>query len=191
MANKRSVLLPCCIYCQLSTFVQKFVESSSNTHAHTHTHTTILRSSWILSRTTQVSRHQKGKTNLDLLEQEIVSGSGISWAIWKSAPWHSHINHASISPLSFFYRSDALSAAQPTESKHWRLESSSKLFRNCVVWMFLLESSVLCMFVEKFVNSSIVCALVCTDSGAIGFTLSYFILMYGKSKFLLLFTAVM
>jgi len=32
------------------------------------------------------SWHQKGKTNLDLLEQEIVSGSGISWAICKSAP---------------------------------------------------------------------------------------------------------
>jgi len=27
-----------------------------------------------------------GRTNLDLLEQEIVSGSGISWAICKSAP---------------------------------------------------------------------------------------------------------
>ena len=27
-----------------------------------------------------------GKTNLDLLEQETVSGSGISWAICKSAP---------------------------------------------------------------------------------------------------------
>ena len=39
-----------------------------------------------LSGTTQVSWHQKGKTNLDLLEQEIVSGSGISWAICKSAP---------------------------------------------------------------------------------------------------------
>jgi len=33
-----------------------------------------------------VSRHQKGKTCLDLLEQEMVSGSGISWAICKSAP---------------------------------------------------------------------------------------------------------
>jgi len=33
-----------------------------------------------------VSRYQKGKTNLDLLEQETVSGSGISWAICKSAP---------------------------------------------------------------------------------------------------------
>ena len=52
----------------------------------THTHTTILRLPWILSGTTRVSRHQKGKTNLDLLEQEIVSGSGISWAKCKSAP---------------------------------------------------------------------------------------------------------
>jgi len=40
---------------------------------------------WILSRITRVSRYQKGKTNLDLLEQETVSGSGISWAIRKSA----------------------------------------------------------------------------------------------------------
>ena len=39
----------------------------------------------ILSGTTRVSRYQKGKTNLDLLEQEMVSGSGISWAICKSA----------------------------------------------------------------------------------------------------------
>jgi len=53
---------------------------------HTHMHTTVLRPSWILSRTTQVSWHQKGKTNLDLLEQEIVNGSGISWAICNSAP---------------------------------------------------------------------------------------------------------
>jgi len=33
---------------------------------------------WILSWTTWVSQYQKGKTNLDLLEQEIVTGSGIN-----------------------------------------------------------------------------------------------------------------
>jgi len=33
-----------------------------------------------------VRRYQKGKTNLDLLQEEIVNGSGISWAICKSAP---------------------------------------------------------------------------------------------------------
>jgi len=38
-----------------------------------------------LSRTIRVSRYHKVKSNLDLLEQEIVSGSGISWAICKSA----------------------------------------------------------------------------------------------------------
>jgi len=38
------------------------------------------------SRTTQVSQYQKGKTNRDLLEQEKVSGSCISWAICKSTP---------------------------------------------------------------------------------------------------------
>jgi len=43
---------------------------------------------WILSGSTQVSQYQKGKTktNLDFMEQETVSGSGISWAICKSAP---------------------------------------------------------------------------------------------------------
>jgi len=46
---------------------------------------------WILSKTTRESWYQKAKTrkvksNLDLLEQEIVSSSGISRAICKSAP---------------------------------------------------------------------------------------------------------
>jgi len=67
--------------------IKKTIASSSHTHTrtrtHTHTHTTVLRPSWTLSGTIQVSWHQKGKirkgkTNLDLLEQEIVSGSGIS-----------------------------------------------------------------------------------------------------------------
>jgi len=53
---------------------------------HTHTHTTVLVLFWNLSGTTRVSRYQKGKTrkvktNLDLLEQELVSGSGICWII--------------------------------------------------------------------------------------------------------------
>jgi len=52
----------------------------------THTHTTVLLLFCNLSGTTRVSRYQKGKTKLDLLEQEIVSGSGICWAICKSAP---------------------------------------------------------------------------------------------------------
>ena len=48
----------------------------------TETHTTVLLLVWNMSGSTRVSRYQKGKTkevktNLDLLEQEIVSGSGV------------------------------------------------------------------------------------------------------------------
>ena len=43
-----------------------------------------------LSRTTQVSRYQKVKPIWILLKQQTVSGSGISWAICKSAPRSRH-----------------------------------------------------------------------------------------------------
>jgi len=70
-----------------------------------------------LSRTTQVSRYQKGKTNLDFTEERASE--------WQ---WHQldHMqvctslqtdNHASTPPL-IFYRPDALPAAQPTALKH-------------------------------------------------------------------------
>ena len=50
-------------------------QSVTNTHTHTHPF------NGPFSGTTQVGRYQKGKTNLDLLKQETVSGSGIRWAI--------------------------------------------------------------------------------------------------------------
>jgi len=89
--------------------------STACTHTHAHTHTTILQSSWILSSTTRVSWQQKGKTNLALLVQEIVSGSGISWAICKSAPWPWHITTPT-SHHSVIYRLDALPATELTAS---------------------------------------------------------------------------
>ena len=60
-------------------------------HVTLYNNTIVLLLFWNLSGTTRVSRYQKGKTrkgktNLDSLEQEIVSGSGICWAICKSAP---------------------------------------------------------------------------------------------------------
>jgi len=69
-----------------------------------------------LSGTTWVSQYQKGKTIWILLKQETVSGSGFSWAVFKSAPCSIH-NYASTPPLSLF-RPDALPANQPTTSKH-------------------------------------------------------------------------
>ena len=62
---------------------------------------------------------RKAKPNWILLKQETVSGSGISWAICKSAPRSRQITMPA-PHLSVFYRPDALPAAQPTASKHWR-----------------------------------------------------------------------
>jgi len=70
--------------------------------------------------TTRVSWYQKGKPIWILLKQETVSGSGINWAICKSVPRSRQITTP---PVSFFYRPDALPAAQPTASKHWRQTS--------------------------------------------------------------------
>ena len=47
-----------------------------------------------------------------------MSGSGISWAICKSAPC-SRQTTTPVPHHSVFYRPDALPAAQPTASKHW------------------------------------------------------------------------
>jgi len=77
---------------------------------HTHIHPR-------LSGITQVSRYEKGKTNLDFIEARDSE--------WQ---WHQlgHMqvctslqtdNHASTTPLCF-YRPDALPATQPTASKH-------------------------------------------------------------------------
>ena len=60
---------------------------------------------------------RKAKPNWILLKQETVSGSGISWAICKSAPRSRQIT-TPVPYHSVFYRPDALPAAQPTASKH-------------------------------------------------------------------------
>jgi len=65
-----------------------------------------------------MSRYQKGKTNLDFTEAR-----DSEWQ-WRHLG-HMQVctslqtdNHASTSPLKFFYWLDALPAAQPTASKH-------------------------------------------------------------------------
>ena len=55
---------------------------ADTTDTQTHTHSF----NGPLSRTTRVSQYQKGKPIWILLKQETVSGSGICWAICKSAP---------------------------------------------------------------------------------------------------------
>jgi len=79
----------------------------------THTHARAFNGA--LSGTTQVSQYHKGKTNLDF--------TGARDSEWQ---WH-QLGHmqvcTSTTPAphhSVFYRPDALPAAQPTASKHWR-----------------------------------------------------------------------
>jgi len=73
-----------------------------------------------ISRTTWVSRHQKGRPFWILLKQEMMGGSGISWTICKSIAPHSRHITMPVPHHSIFYGPDALPDAQPTVSKHWR-----------------------------------------------------------------------
>jgi len=67
------------------------------------------------------------------LKQETVSGSGISWAICKSAPSSRQITMTA-PHHSGFYRPDAFPAAQPTASKHWRHTCSLLYLSLLKVW---------------------------------------------------------
>jgi len=60
----------------------------THTHTHTQNHFTALLKFVQDYTGEQVPErsNQESKTNLDLLEQEIVSGSGICWTTYKSAP---------------------------------------------------------------------------------------------------------
>ena len=83
---------------------------------HTHTYT---RLTAIFPGLPGLAGTRKVKPIWILLTQETVSGSGISWAICKSAPRSRQITTPA-PHHSVFYRPDALPAAQPTASKHRR-----------------------------------------------------------------------
>ena len=69
-----------------------------------------------LSRTTRVSRYQKGKTNLDFTEARDSEWQWHQLGRMQVCTSLQTDNHTSTPPLSF-YRPDALPAAQPTASK--------------------------------------------------------------------------
>ena len=89
---------------------------------HTHTHTTRLIA--LFPGLPRSAGTRKVKPIWILLKQKTVSGRGISWAICKSAS-HSRQITMPVPHHSNFYRPDALPAAQPTASKHWRQLVSS------------------------------------------------------------------
>jgi len=84
-----------------------------------------------------------------LLKQVTVSGSGITWAICKSAPRSRQITMPA-PHHSVFYRPDALPAAQPTASKHYSLFRQVMLFpigyspASCTSWFWFL----LCFYLQ-------------------------------------------
>jgi len=65
-----------------------------------------------------VSRYQKGKTNLDFTEARDSEWQWYQLGHMQVSTSLQTDNHDSNPPLSFFYRPDALPAAQPTASKH-------------------------------------------------------------------------
>ena len=98
---------------------------------HTHTHSF----NGPFSGTTRVSQYQKGKTSLDFTEA-------------KDSEWQWHqlghmqvctslqtYNHTNTLPLSF----TALSAAQPTVSKHWRHKKWYYKLPNCSIWSIAIN----------------------------------------------------
>ena len=109
----------------------------------------------LLSGTTQVSRYQKGKTSVDFSEARDSEWHGISWAICKSAPSSRQITMPA--PYhSVSYRLDALPAAQPTASMHWRQLKTEPVVKHKHIGMkpgiyilFVFDLDGECKFIKK------------------------------------------
>ena len=115
-----NIVSACMTKCWAQFEVHYFQLSHANTlHTHyasTHTYTRLTAlcpglPGWAVTRNV--------KPIWILLKQEPASGSGISWAMCKSAPRSRQITMPT-PHHSVFYRLDALPAAQPIASKHWR-----------------------------------------------------------------------
>jgi len=97
-------------------WAQRLTEASSIYHTYIH--------AYIHPSNGPFSGTRKIKPIWILLKQETVSGSGMSWAICKSAPRTRQITTPA-PHHSVFYRLDALPATQPTVSKHFKALSQS------------------------------------------------------------------
>ena len=141
----------CYSYASTDEILFIIIQHSRKNHArfihlsHTHTHTRLMAlfpglPGWTSTR--------KVKPIWILLKQETVSGSGISWATCKSAPRSRQITMPA-PHHSVFYRPDALPAAQPTVSEHWRhfihlsvkfyCNNSHKIKTKDIIWCFMFR----------------------------------------------------
>jgi len=138
----------CCV-CNMLWMPIKDDTVAENWHTHTHPF------NGPLSGTTQVSRYQKGKTSVDFSEARDSEWHGISWTICKSAPSSRQITMPA--PYhSVSYRLDALPAAQPTASMHWRQLKTEPVVKHkhigmkpgiCILFVFDLDGE--CKFIKK------------------------------------------
>ena len=127
-------------YDPLNKFMLLGVSAWFVAKVHTYIQTYIHPFNCPLSGTTRVSRYQRGKTIWILLKQEAVSGSGISWAVCKSAP----CSRQTTTPAphhSVIYRPHALLAAQPNQQLQ-STEDTSHCFQCSHTWHIKLSRSV-------------------------------------------------
>ena len=104
------------VYAYLMPF-RRYSMTENKVWIHTHTHTHPFHGPF--PGLPRWAGTRKVKPIWIFLKQETVSGSGISWAICNSALRSRQITMPA--PHHWvFYRPDALPAAQPTASKHWR-----------------------------------------------------------------------
>jgi len=100
-----------------------------------------------LSGTTQVSQHQKGKTNLDFTEARDNEWQWYQLGHMQVCTSLQTDNHASTSLLNFFTGRFALPTAQPTVSKHWR--QNRKEIRPVKTVTLVLKDFILKLLEEK------------------------------------------
>ena len=130
-------------------------ERSPVTHTHTHTRLTALclgLPGWADTR--------KVKPIWILLKQQTVSGSRIRWAICKSAPRSRQITMP-VPHRSVFYRPDALPAAQPTASKHWRQKRSPVKQSLTLAGWKCNRPCFVCVCICSFLGCIAVCIIRC------------------------------
>jgi len=114
----------------VSVHIANFVMLATVLKWHcTHTHT---RLTAFFPGLPRLAGTRKVKPIWILLKQETVSGSIIYWATCKSASRSRQITTPA-PHHSVFYRPDALPAAQPTESKHWRDWKGNDIVVLCIM----------------------------------------------------------
>ena len=161
-------MAPSLAFTPLQTSMQDYC---SNFHAqvpHTHAHTHPFNVSFSLSGTTRWASTRKVKPIWILLKLETVSGSGISWAICKSAPRSRQITMPA-PHHSVFYRQ--MPFLPPNQQRHstegipytvticeefWHLWKTMNAVRValCSSWIILLKQNILDCFTSSFTTTA-------------------------------------